>query len=698
MLKRFFLLAILLSSSFLFSEELKSEKFNILAKEINTKDNFIIASGNVVVYSKTFYLSANRIKFNKLDESLELFDNVLIMKDNRIQTQSNYAFVSLKDNSYNQSPVFLMDNQSKLWINSKSSNKTNKELSLDESIISSCDCIDPDWSIKVSSANFNIKDEWLHVYNPRLYIKDVPVLYSPYFGFPTGTKRKSGLLMPTIGYSNNDGLFYSQPAFWAPAQDFDFEFVPQIREKRGYGIYTYFRYADSKDSILKLKTGIFREKEAYKEEYELENSKHFGWNIDYTRKNIFSSKDDQDGLFASINWLNDIEYKTLEKDENSTSTEKKVESKINYFYNTPSYYTGAYLRYYIDTELDTNEGTLQELPQVQFHKYNKEITNNLLYLIDTKYRNFTRTNGVGADISELSLPISYGTHLLNDYLFFNITNEWDLTSYNYKNDSNLYNDAKLLQNKSSLSLGSDLLKPYKNYIHTINLNAKYTLPRNLQKEGDIYSISSENESLAVFPVSQEERNIKLSLNQSLYNRASLKEIITHKLSQSILYDDNKKAKSQDLENYLKYNFSSGSISNKIIYNMQDKKVVENAYDFVYDKNKVNLELGYYKSKNTNNSSRENLESYRAKALYRISREYDISYYENYNLLDELRNKQGVSLNIYDNCWSLAITYENEIIPSSTSTSDDTIEQRVLYLNLKLKPLGGVKQKYKFENK
>ena len=45
----------------------------------------------------------------------------------------------------------------------------------------------------------------------------------------------------------------------------------------------------------------------------------------------------------------------------------------------------------------SNANTLQELPQVQFHSYNKELfLENLIYSIDTKAQNFTRKEGLNA--------------------------------------------------------------------------------------------------------------------------------------------------------------------------------------------------------------------------------------------------------------------------------------------------------------
>lgn len=66
------------------------------------------------------------------------------------------------------------------------------------------------------------------------------------------------------------------------------------------------------------------------------------------------------------------------------------------------------------------------------------------------------------------------------------------------------------------------------------------------------------------------------------------------------------------------------------------------------------------------------------------------------MLEKVRNKQGIGFNINDLCWNLDIKLESEILPSS-STYKDGVEQKIITMNLLLKPLGGIKQKYKMEN-
>ncbi len=696
------------------AQELNMEKLQLVAKDVDTKNNIITAVGDVVAYSPTYYLSSDKMVYDKDREILELFDNVLIIKDNKIQTQSNYAYVDMKNDIINQDPVFLMDNSSNIWSNSKEANKDKDLITLENSILSSCDCIDPIWSIRSSSSDYDTEAMWMNTYNPRLYIKNVPVFYLPYFGFPTDTTRRTGLLLPTMGYSSSEGFLYSQPIFIAPADNYDIELIPQIRTQRGYGSYANFRYADSPDSMLNLKTGYFKEFNNYRREEKLENSEHYGLDIDYERKNIFSTKKEhQDGVFTSIRYLNDIEYIILKEDDGNLGTDKKVESKVNYFYNTPEYYGGVYGKYYIDASKKSNANTLQELPQVQFHSYNKELfLENLIYSIDTKAQNFTRKEGLNAKIYDITVPISYTKNILDDYMYLGVENRTILTQYDYSNSlyNNLrYEDGTLIQNRTSFIVGTDLIKPYSDYIHTLNLNASYDIPENLRKDGDLYNITvKENQplkydELSVFPTLQEQKTIKLSLNQSIYDKENLKQFINHKMSQSILYNSVDEPKFQDLDNYIKINHDYGSLSGKVVYNMDDNKVVEGSFDNSLSYEDLTFSAGYYYSKKTNNefNTRDDLESYRLSTSYKLAKDYSIKYYENYDLQQKTRNRQGIGLNIDDSCWNLDLLLEKEITPRSryvqSTRSYDSYEQTIVYAVLMLKPIGGIRQKSIVQN-
>ncbi len=622
------------------SLEAQVEKFQVIASNVDTKNNIMIATGNVVIFSPSYYITAQKIIYDKNKGTFELFDDVLILKDNNVQTKSEYAFLDVNTDDLYQKPNMFFEETDAIWINSKDSEKKDDIITLASSIFSSCDCVDPDWSIRMSSADYNTEDKWINTYNARLYIKDIPIIYTPYLGFSTNTQRRTGLLIPTIGYSSSEGASYSQPIFIAPATNYDIEIIPQFRAKRGAGMYAYVRYADSIDSVLKVSGGYFGEKKDYQIENDLRNQRHYGIDVDYERYNLFTNKEDtKDGLYVSINYLNDIEYKTLEDKKYSESTERYIESKINYVFDTPNYFLGSYFRYYVDTQNDSNSSTMQELPKLQAHTYSRPfLLDKLLYSSDLKYTNHSRNEGITADQYELNIPISYSYSFFDDYLKLIAKHEFNANKFNYGNTDTILKDGTYIESNTSISLNSDLIKPYDNYIHTTNLKAEYTHSNVIKEDGDLYSISNSSSELDPFPVSKSSDSITFGINQSFYDRENLKQIVNHKLKQSILYDEFDDAKFQNMENEIVYNYILGSVKNKLIYNHQDHKLTESSSSFSLTYDNFSMKLGHYMSKDTPNSGKEDLESYQINLKYKISDEYSVGYYTNYNLEEKLRSK------------------------------------------------------------
>ncbi|WP_375723823.1 LPS assembly protein LptD [Arcobacter sp. KX21116] len=690
--KTLLILPILLGS--LYSKDFQKEKLQILSNDLNSKDNIVIANGDVVIFSPKYYISAQKVIYDKEKGTLELFDDVVILKDNIIQTQSDYAFVDLNDENVTENPILLLDNKSQLWVTSHEANKEKDSYHFKDSIMSSCDCIDPAWNIRFSSADYDTKDQWLNAYNARLYIKDIPVMYTPYIGFSTDKTRRTGLLRPTVGYSSSEGFLYSQPIFIAPQDNYDIELIPQVRLDRGYGMYAYYRYADSPDSILKIGSGYFKEKDDYVTKNSLRNDNHFGWSVDYIRNSIFSGNESDDGLYASIKWLNDIEYYNLEDNsQKNSSVEKKVESKVNYYYKNSDYYFGTYLRHYMDTDLDSNKTTLQQLPQVQLHSFSDNLfLDKLLYSADLQSTNYTRQTGIDAVKTDLNVPISYSFSMFDDYLRVILQEEVTVSKINYSNGNSNYKNATFLENRHKVTLNTNLVKKYDNGIHTINFNTDFVIPNVVKSKGDIYPLTNTSSELSPFPLSKTTKTITFSLNQSWTDIEDLKEIINHKISQSVIYDDFNNTELGDLENEIRYNYFLGSISNRMVYSNLDNKLTESSTSFSFNYENYFFNATHYMSKNTPNSGKEELSSYTLNTGFTFYKDYKFTYEENYNIEKKLRNKQAFILGINDKCWSLDLSYIKEITPSS-STIRNSRRQDIVFLELTLKPIGGLKQQY-----
>ncbi len=118
MLRKFLATVILVVSL-----EAQVEKFQVLANKVDTKNNIMIATGNVVIFSPSYYITAQKIIYDKNKGTFELFDDVLILKDNNVQTKSEYAFLDINSDDLYQKPNMFFEETEAIWINSKDSEK-----------------------------------------------------------------------------------------------------------------------------------------------------------------------------------------------------------------------------------------------------------------------------------------------------------------------------------------------------------------------------------------------------------------------------------------------------------------------------------------------------------------------------------------------------------------------------------------------
>ena len=78
----------------------------------------------------------------------------------------------------------------------------------------------PPWRFGWSQADIT-QEGFAHFSHATFQVKDVPVVYTPYVGFSTNTKRKTGLLLPELTGGSRDGAGFLAPFFvnLSPSQD-----------------------------------------------------------------------------------------------------------------------------------------------------------------------------------------------------------------------------------------------------------------------------------------------------------------------------------------------------------------------------------------------------------------------------------------------------------------------------------------------
>ncbi len=692
---RILLIIILITVTLFAKDSLKDENIQILAEKLEIKNDIVNASGDVVVYSPSYYITANRLIYDKINGKLELFDDVNIIKNNEVVSFSQYIFIDIEKDINNFKPMLILDNTNKLWFNAENGLKDNDNFDLKSSTLSSCDCKDPSWSISFSTGDYNTTKQWMNTYNTTLYIKDIPVFYTPYFGFPTDNTRRSGLLRPTIGYSATEGFLYAQPIYFAPALNYDFEYIPQNRVKRGYGHALKYRYVDSLYSELSFETAIFKEKDSYREKENLSNSKHYGWDLEYKRMKLFSKNSHTDGLVINSLDMNDVDYINTKYDTGITdNTDKFLESNIKYFYNTNTYYGDIEINMYNDISKDNNDDVMQKIPTINLHQYSDSIFNNIFTTsIDINSNIKTRKEGVGGKTTELAVPINYYSSVLNDYLNFSFIEQINYTNIKYTNAD--YTDVNYGENNHVLSLYTDVIKPYDNFIHSILFSTTYTHSHIFEESGDIYDIDdSSTSALSPFAIAQTTKNISLGFNQSVYDKETLKEIINHKINQSFIYDSStNNYEKNSLENDLTFSYEYGSLSNRLIYNYIIKGVTSSSTTFKFTKDSYFTNIYYTYLKNKSTLVEEKNLNY--DLGFSFAKYYKASYKEEYDLITNTNKKKEYIFNIDKKCWAIDFKFIDSLVASDTTTTVDSYRQKILYVEFNLKELFQFDQQYKF---
>ncbi len=121
----------------------------------------------------------------------------------------------------------------------------NKDYLLRQVTYTTCAPQDKAWDIKADSIAIDDAKGKGVARNAVVRIHEWPVFYTPYMSFPTNNERKSGFLMPMVGYSNVGGFDLGVPYYWNIAPNYDLTFVPHVYTERGLMLGGEYRYLTS---------------------------------------------------------------------------------------------------------------------------------------------------------------------------------------------------------------------------------------------------------------------------------------------------------------------------------------------------------------------------------------------------------------------------------------------------------------------
>ncbi len=681
----FLLLPLLLFSKTVEIDKTLSPNYYFLGDTLEGLDDNISISGNAVLINSGYFVTAQSAKYDKERRLLHLKGGVKILKDGTLALSSEEVFLDLRDDNAFAKPFFIQDHSTGIWVTSSQANFNKDRYDFGRVAASSCSLENPFWRFEASEGYLDTNTKWLHLYNPKIYIKDIPVFYMPYLFLSTNRERTSGLLMPKTALSEKDGLMYMQPFFYAPSLNWDVEFRPLMMSNRGGGLGLEFRFIDSLDSSGSFYAGYYSDMDDYKEKNGLKNSDHYGYGLYYQSSSFlekYSRYIQDDGLYVDANFVNDIDYLNIEDFENEYySKERTVTSKLNYHIKDDDDFYGLYARYFIDTSKHNNKNTIQNLPTLNYHRFSKPIFfDNLLYSLDMNFKNFTRGEGYRAREYNIDIPVSIYFPLLNDYLTLGIKQSLYFSQVNY-DDMELIDYGRFLRTYHEISLKSDLIKEYKDFDHVLNLSMDYVLPGIKGKEGlfmDIIELPNERERL------------NFGIDQYAYDKKSNLKLY-HRLKQSIHLDSSKyrysNLKSEFgyfIDDELKFDFD-------FEYSFEESKISNIKTYLDYKKDGYGIGFGhFYRDIGGEEPKRDSFLQLSANRDFRDFTIYgNLGYdYEN----DRFKNYE-IGIGKEERCFYYRLAYKRSLTPIMTSFGSDSFEESFLFFEFRFVPLGGLSYKF-----
>ncbi|QOY55029.1 LPS-assembly protein LptD [Candidatus Sulfurimonas marisnigri] len=681
------------------------DKVEVYATKMDTKDNVVKAYGEVIVVYKESHLSAQRAVYDRNSGELELFGNIRATQGSDIKLLGDYAKLNIANKERTFKPFYMSEQTSNVWLSGSKSYAKDDNIEITSGVMSGCNPSNPLWKMEFTSSEYNTNTMWLSLYNARLYIYDIPVFYTPYFGYSLDTTRRTGVLPPIFGYSNNEGFYYEQSLFIAEQNWWDLELKPQIRNQRGSGIYSTFRFVDSKVSKGSLVTGYFKEKENYFLENNLANETHYGFNFNYDNSDFinewFSAKlKGQSGIYVDINDMNDVEYINLStSDTTLTSTATQVISRINIFYNNDTDYFGAYFKYYKDLTQESNEKTIQNLPSFQYHSYlSTLLKEHLLYNLDVKTNNYSRSVGKSAIQTDINIPITLQASLFDEYINISYKSYLYAQHTGFKGEEEIptsdeYNNGLYARNSHSLSVSSQLTRAYDKFTHVVDFGSQYIVGGTETRDGyyeDQKDYCSQNihksEDICEFyNISDIEENLNLFFSQYVYSDDG-QQIIYHRLSQNISYEDANGGVGE-LENELEYKITDSiNFYNNMFYNYNERDVSKNFNKMSFHGYGFNIALSHmYKNSFLPGATKTN---YMTSSLkYDYNKHYSYNFRYDYDLQEDYKKSMEIGFLYKKRCWDFGLRYvENNRPILDQNGVSDSIYDRYIYLTIALKPI------------
>jgi LPS-assembly protein len=239
----------------------RNAKWQITANKMSydRDEGLYVAEGDVVITRGGQVLKANEARYNEKTGMVEAIGDVVLETKGDIVRAAKAVFdLNSQTGKITKGRIFLRENH--YYISGDDMEKTGPDTYVVKGChVTTCEGDKPDWSITGSEVEITVEG-YGTVKNAVFRIRDLPAFFLPYALFPAKTKRQSGVLPPSVGYSSLNGVQVEVPIYWAISDRMDATFYEQYLSERGLMQGFEYRYVAEDESKGDFLFDILRDK------------------------------------------------------------------------------------------------------------------------------------------------------------------------------------------------------------------------------------------------------------------------------------------------------------------------------------------------------------------------------------------------------------------------------------------------------
>jgi len=367
------------------------------------------AHGKVELKRGNLFLKADHAQLNMITKEVIAWGNVLLGEDeDLIECERLEVNLDTKTGKITKAKIFLKDQN--FHITGKEVEKLGENhYRVIDGSFTTCDGDVPSWKFTVKELEvFEIVLGGFGVAKgATCYVKNIPMLYLPIGVFPVRRERQTGFLLPHFGYSKKYGPEIKNAFYWAIAKNMDSTFYLDWLGDRGFKEGIEYRYAFTKESKGEARFYFINDQVIEKNRYAF-----FIQNEQKLPKDFY--------LKGNINYISDHEYQR-DFDEDlpevtkiDSRSRQQLRSDIFGGKNWDRFSLLALGVVYDDLTKESNDETIQKLPQLNFHVFPQSVMDTPLFFdLNSSYTHFWRERRRAAHRGDLFPKLFYPTRIFN---------------------------------------------------------------------------------------------------------------------------------------------------------------------------------------------------------------------------------------------------------------------------------------------